>query len=311
MRNSWLGKCCSGLLAVSLITAISSFSSACVRDIYVNNATGDDRNDGSSPELLNPGIGPCRSIGRALKHAHKGDRIILAETGEPYRESITLQGARHSGVEEHPFTIVGNGATLDGSGPVDEEAWEHFRGDIFRFRPSYLSQQQLFLDGKPLSRVTLEAEPTKEDLEPLQWGLYRGHVYFRVEPTRLPQQYSLANSKLRVGIALYRVRHVVIQDLVIQGYVIDGLNAHDSVFESAVVGLTSRGNGRSGVSIGGASKVGLEACLVGSNGRAQIRAEGIASVSIRNCDIIDKSPDAPGFVSKAKAEILVEGERVD
>lgn len=72
-----------------------------------------------------------------------------------------------------------------------------------------------------------------------------------------------------VGITLYQVLNVEIQDLVVQGYQLDGVNAHDSAFNVKLVGLTCRGNGRSGISIGGALRVELEACLVGNNGEWQ------------------------------------------
>ena len=59
---------------------------------------GDDGRDGRSAEASGAG-GPFRTIARALRAAGAGDRIILTKTTEPYRESITLQGGRHSGHE--------------------------------------------------------------------------------------------------------------------------------------------------------------------------------------------------------------------
>ena len=72
---------------------------------------------------------------RALDVARKGDRIILVNTGEPYRESVTLQGGRHSGYPDAPFEIVGNGAVLDGVQPVPVDAWTIVEGNLFRFQP--------------------------------------------------------------------------------------------------------------------------------------------------------------------------------
>lgn len=305
MRFGWLA-----LFAVVAYLSAGTFPDADARDIYVDNRNGDDRNDGSQPSIGSVGVGPCRTVTRALKHAQKGDRIILADTGEPYRESITLQGGRHSGSADIPFVIVGNGATLDGTSAVDASAWECVDGDLFRFRPSFMSFQQLFLDGRPCDRVRVSDKPALESLEPLQWTLYRGHVYFRTEENRIPQQYDLTHSDLRVGVTLYAVRHVQILDLTVQGFALDGINAHDSVFDVDLAGITSRGNGRSGLSVGGACRLELAASLIGSNGTAQVRGEGMATISVENCDVIDDDSNAPGFDINGKSRLLIDGEAV-
>ena len=120
-------------LVLPLLAAMAWCGSAVqARDVFVNNQTGDDRRDGSSAVVIDGAGGPCRSIRRALQLAQHGDRIILAGTDEPYRESITLQAGRHSGVENRPFEIVGNGAVLDGSQPVPKSAWRHVGDEIYR-----------------------------------------------------------------------------------------------------------------------------------------------------------------------------------
>ena len=87
--------------------------------------------------------GPVQSLTRGLATAQPGDRIVMSNTGEPYRESVTLFGGRNSGQRSQPFVIEGNGATLDGSLPVPPKAWEHFAGDVFRFRPDGTNQRGL------------------------------------------------------------------------------------------------------------------------------------------------------------------------
>ena len=101
---------------------------------------------------------------------------------------------------------------------------------------------------------------------------------------------------------MYEARHVVIMDLVVQGFQLDGINAHDSVFDATLVGLTSRGNGRSGVAVNGASRVKIIACLIGDNGAAQVHADGHSHTEIINCDLIAKS--APAVV-RLGGEVLV------
>ncbi|MFV1963839.1 MAG: right-handed parallel beta-helix repeat-containing protein [Pirellulaceae bacterium] len=263
------------------------------RDIYVDNVRGDDARDGSSPAVQGRLAGPCRTIGRALQRANNGDRIVLANNrGEAYRESVTLQAGRHSGLPNRPFTLDGNGAVLDGSQPVPPRAWQHVQGHVFRYRPPGMSYQVLYLDDKPAKRAAVSLGEGLPDLAPLQWCLYQRHIYFRAEKNRLPRHYDLAYTGLPVGITLYEVRHVVVRDLIIQGFQLDGINAHDSVFDAELVGLTCRGNGRSGISIGGASRVDITACLVGDNGAAQVRTEGFSHTRIRNCDLIETSAPA-------------------
>ena len=107
-----------------------------------------------------------------------------------------------------------------------------------------------------------------------------------------------------MGITLYEARHVVIADLVVQGFRLDGINAHDNV-EAEIVGVTCRGNGRSGVSVGGSSQVLLEDSLIGNNGTAQVRAEGYCTLKIEACDLLDNT--APPLVVEGDG-VRVEGQ---
>src|SRR3954447_11430550 len=117
------------LLAACLLL---SSSAALARDIYVDNVLGDDRRLGTSAAPTGEMGGPCRSISKALRIAQPSDRIIVTKTGQPYRESITVQGPRHSGDDRYPLTIVGNGATLDGTMLLDDAVWEFAGNNTFR-----------------------------------------------------------------------------------------------------------------------------------------------------------------------------------
>lgn len=257
-------------------------------DFFVNNLTGDDARDGGAPDSQGASGGPLRTITRALQKANRGDRIILAKTDEPYRESVTLQAARHSGIPERPFEIIGSGAILDGTEPVPTASWEHFAGDIFRFRPARSAYVLLYRENRPAKRRQVPQDASQPPpLEPLEWCVFRGRIYFRVEKGRLPQSYELTHTVLQVGITLYEVHDVVIRDLVVQGFQLDGINAHDDVFGATLAGLNCRGNGRSGISVGGASRVQLESSLLGNNGAAQLRTEGASRTEIVDCDLVD------------------------
>jgi len=282
------------LSPLTFAVACLAASLADARTIYVNNLTGDDRNTGEfARSLAGSGGGPTRTVAKALRLARRGDRIELAATEEPYREEVTLQGFGNSGFPEQPLVIDGGGAILDGSAPVPEFAWEHFNGDIFRFRPPRMAFQMLFRDDVPLTRVPVEPGALAlPELPPLAWCLFDRHIYLRVEETRTPGSYNLSHTFYRVGITLYQVERVQIANLIIQGFQLDGINAHDSATHIELAGVTTRGCGRSGVSVGGSSRVTLESCLSGNNGAAQLRTEAWCEARLEGCDLIANTAPA-------------------
>lgn len=284
LRTLWLI-----LLTLSIVPTVGF-----ARDVYVNNQVGDDRATGRNPQPRFGGEGPVSSLGRALAIANRGDRIVMADTGTPYRESVTLQAGRNSGEPDRPFVIEGNGATLDGSEPVPPDAWEFWRGEVFRFQPRRFSHQQLFLNDRPLARRTPDANGGLPDLQPLEWCYIGRHIYFRPEPDRLPGGYELTHASLPVGIGFYEVHDVVVNGLTIQGFQLDGVNAHDSAFQIVLDNLVCRGNGRAGISVGGASRVTIRDCLVGNNGAAQVRTEGYSRTRIIDSNLLDNT--APPLV---------------
>jgi len=266
------------LARLAVIVWLLGTAPAMARDIYVNNVTGDDRHGGSDAESSGTG-GPCRSIAKALRIAQPSDRIIVANTGQPYRESVTIQGPRHSGDDRFPFQIIGNGATIDGTTSMSDAVWEYVADDTFRTRPLLMSFQQLFLGDQPAVRKPAAAgqRPT---LAPREWCSLGGWIYFRVEPGKLPSSYNLSCCGEQTGLTLYEVHDVVIEDLTIRGFQIDGVNCHDNVRRSDLVRLTTKENGRSGISIGGASRVRIDTCTSAGNGAAQLRLEGYCKVEL-------------------------------
>jgi hypothetical protein len=250
-------------------------------DIFVDNLLGDDRRGGSSATVASEGVGPCRSIAKALRITQPGDRIVIANTGQPYREGITLQGPRHSGSDRFPTTIVGNGATLDGTMPLADAIWEFVGNNTFRTHPAHMSFQQLFVGEQPLPRR--QPPPGQFPvLEPREWCLHSGWIYFRVEQGKLPESYNLFCCGDQVGITLYNVHDVVIQDVNIRGFWLDGVNCHDNVRDAAITRITASDNGRSGFSIGGASRVRIDSCTAARNGAAQLRMEGYCTVELHS-----------------------------
>jgi hypothetical protein len=146
-----------------------------------------------------------------------------------------------------------------------------------------MSYQQLFLSGEPAVRVAVPPGGSVH-LKPLEWALDEGWIYFRAEKGKLPQSYDLSCCGERVGITLYEVRDVIVQDLMLRGYCLDAVNSHDGVTRSDLVRLTCVNNGRSGISIGGASRVRVDTCTAAGNGAAQFRMEGYCLVELLDND---------------------------
>ena len=281
-----------GTLIASLL--LGAPSSGLGKDIFVNNQSGDDRRDGLGAEINGTVGGPKRTISRALRSAAKGDRIVLAATGIPYREMLTLQAGINSGTPDRPFEIQGNGAVLDGTIEIPIDAWRPVRGDIYRFRPSSSRFQMLFRDSQPLERLPATSDSGLPELKPWQWCVFERDVYLCLEPGKRISEYALAQSGFQVGITLYEVRHVVIEGLIVQGFRLDGIQCHDSVFDTALVNVTCRGNGRSGISVGGSCRVTVAGCLVGNNGEGQVRSEGNCHLEIVNSTLLENP--APALV---------------
>lgn len=296
-------------LALLLVAAIA-FSTAQAREIFVNNQSGDDTYSGEEPygAARAERTGPVRSIEKALRLARRGDRIILANTDTPYRESISLVGSNHSGIRNQPLVIEGNGATLDGSALVPRGAWENYAGPVFRFHPPRVGHQQLFLGGRPAPRVeskTMDAGPP--ELQPLEWCLHGGYIYFCVEKDKLPQDYPLTYAEKQTGITLFHVDQVVIQDLTVQGFQLDGINAANSARDVVLRGVMCRGNGRAGVTVGGASLVDLEGCQIGDNGDAQLLTLPWSETHVRSSNLLDNT--APAVVRRG-GEVFIDGQQL-
>lgn len=275
-------------------------------EFFVNNRTGEDFYDGRAAEPGNAGSGPVRTIARALQLASGSDRINLAKTDEPYRESVSIFGSRHSGLAAQPLVIAGNEAVLDGSQPIPPRQWKSVGGSVFRFVPPAAGPQQLFLGGRPAVRAPVGPDGSMPQLEPRQWCYHEGALFFKVEQTKLPDDYDLAYAALPTGITLYFVQHVAIVDLVVQGFRLDGIQAANSARDIYLAGVIARGNGRAGLAVGGASRIEIEACLSGANGSAQLITMPWSETQLRRCRLLGDSAD--GWVDQG-GRVWIDGRK--
>jgi hypothetical protein len=294
-------------LLVVGIGVLSMIGPAIARDVFVNNVAGNDRYDGRGADGES-GSGPVRSLDRALRLVDRGGRVVIANTGEPYREMISLSDVHHRGYPDQPLVIAGNGATLDGTVVAAPGAWRYENDHIFSFRPRRLAYQQLFRDARPLPHVRAASFlGSRVGLGPMQWTLLTDRIALRVEEGRLPEQYGLRHAGLQTGITLYNTQYVRIEDLVVQGFQQEGINAHELVTHCELVRVECRANGRSGISVGGVSRVSIIDSNCYDNGRAQLRVEGLARVTAQRCDFGSEMADVPRFEVQGLGKAIIDG----
>jgi hypothetical protein len=145
-------------------------------------------------------------------------------------------------------------------------------------------------------------------LEPKQWALVNGWIYFRVESGSLPQDYSLTYTRLSVGLTLYKVDDVLIHNLVVQRYELDGINLHDATGPCRLLDVTCRENGRAGVAIVGASEAELHSCEIGSNGKCQLLIDDYSRCDLFSCQMLENP--APLWQLAKTAKLSIDGKPV-
>ncbi len=294
------------IITVSLF--LFSVSLCTGRDVYVSQKFGDDRNTGMTMKNDASGTGPVRTIRRALELAEPCDSLVLDPSGGPYRESISLVGRKHGGDPRHPFVIEGSGAVLDGTESLPKAIWQHFQGDVYRFQLTMLPADWKFfhlLDhGDTLPKA--ESAPNAKqvpDLQPREWVVFQGFVYFRAESNQSPcygDTYDLAYSARQTGVTLVQVNHVRIHDLTVQGFQIDGVSAANGAQYIVLDGVSCRNNGRSGLTLGGASTVNVGYGKFDGNRTTQVLSKPYSHGLLFNCDVPEGGATfEPGTDSKS------------
>ena len=294
-------------LAILIMAVLAAARATPARDLFVSNVAGDDRFDGQAPQFAANGSGPVHSIGRALALALPGDRVVVANTSVPYHESLSLSAAKHCGTVVAPFVIESDGAILDGAIPVNPLGWEPFQANVFRYSPKLKSHQQLFFNGQPLARRPLvNGALDWRALQPLEYSVFEGCLYFCVEQGRLPADYALFCSGFRTGVTLDHVHGVAISGLVLRHFQIDGLQASDGVRDCLVVDVTSSANGRAGFVAAGSSELTFRGCHASDNRHAQLLTQGLSTVGVEECRLLDAV--APAIVHRGRT-LFVDGQR--
>lgn len=256
--------------------------------VYVNNFAGNDLFDGKSAVRESGVVGPLLTLHRAVRIARFGDTIHIANTGEPYYESLTLTGAKHSGNSTVPFRVIGNGATLSGLRSVKASAWRFLGDSVWSFEPERKGRYLLLSGGKRVERFnTVQDQERPYGLPTGQFAVCRGHIFYRTAKGEDITTMSFATAQDTTGISMYAVRNVIIEDLNVQHFRVDGVNAHDLCRNVLIRRVTSTDNGRSGMTVTGSSRVVIRGCAVKENleSSLQIMERGEADVQDSELDV--------------------------
>ncbi len=250
---------------------------AAAADLEVDNVRGSDRQSRVSGQKDRTAY---KTISRAVADAAVGDKIVIRKTGTPYRECVSISTNHRLGTLDFPLIIEGNDATLDGTQPLSVDNWSTSGRDLFelnRRSPGFVTI--LAASDQPIpENIGQLADLSK--LQPFQYARNNGSIFFKVRRGDVPQTYGLRLGVEQTGLTLYDVSNIVIRNLNISGYRLDGINCHSLVTDVRFENVVVEYNGRSGISVGGASQVAFKAGKLEHNGQSQARAEGYSRLEL-------------------------------
>ncbi len=280
---------------VVLLLLVGLAPTAGAATIYVDSLFGDDRLDGATPERVTDLSGPVRTLRRAMHLVETGDRVVLANRGTPYEGGVTLAGLRCSGTRFVPLEIVGNGATLSGTRPIEPSAWRRVTGDVWRVTPIRKGWYQLVQEGRAVPEVAVP--PGATELPPLEegtWCPFQGAIYYRPPFGFIPAELPLQLADEQTGITLLDVEYVVIRDLTVQHFRQDGIHLHDRCHEVRLENVVCRENGRGGIVVRGTSHVRLSGVTLAGNRVESLLVEGLATADVEGGEF-DRAPTVRPF----------------
>lgn len=264
------------------------------RTIFVDSRSGHDSYDGTASEPLNAYVGPVRTLQRAMQLVDGGDTLVLVDNGTPYYGSMTFFGPRFSGTSGKPFQLLGNGAVISGTRPVDPSSWVELGNDLWRITPRRKGWYQLVENGQAVPHAEWTGgQGRAADLPAGSWGIYRGAVYYKGRAGDTPRLRNFELAVEQTGLTLLDVNHVIISDVTFRHFRIDGINAHDRCDSVRLVNVRCEENGRSGICVGGTSSIEVESSSMARNAKHSLLISELGEASVRQVEF-DRPPTATG-----------------
>jgi len=221
-----------------ILTALGAVLSLAATDVFVNNQTGSDANDALAADRA------AATLDKAMKIAQPGDRLIIANTGKPYFESLFLRG--DLGKDGQNFVIEGNGAVISGLGKLDMSKFE-------------LKDNQYYYElGKKASNLNpklylgTQQLPETKDLKNVKPGEFAwtgsGFLFVPADGKSI-KDYELNASLRDSGVVCNNAKNVTVRNLVAEHNQNDGFNFHGSCYNLIAENIVGRYNGDDGFSV--------------------------------------------------------------
>lgn len=207
---------------------------------YVNNQTGNDSNDGLSPESA------VATIAKGIQLSKTSDRLELKNTGIAYREPMLFR--RLGGRPDRPFEVEGNGAVLSGLKAINVSRWQTEKDNLYvlTLESTPYGNPYLVAQGKRL-KVAIDLE----SIEPEQhfWNRKTNQIYFRCAANKQPADYQLEATLTTSGFTLGSASYIICRNLICEHFSNDGFNIHGDCRGIRLENVIARHNGDDGISI--------------------------------------------------------------
>ncbi|WP_145313694.1 right-handed parallel beta-helix repeat-containing protein [Gimesia fumaroli] len=207
---------------------------------YVNNQTGNDTNDGLSPDSA------VATIAMAIQLSKTSDRLELKNTGIAYREPMLFR--RLGGLPNRPFEVEGNGAVLSGLKEIDASRWQTMKDNLYvlTLKSTPYGNPYLVAQGK-----RLDAAKNLESIEPEQhfWDRKTNKVYLLCAAQKRPADYQLEATLTTSGFTLGSASYITCRNLICEHFSNDGFNIHGDCRGIRLENVIARHNGDDGISI--------------------------------------------------------------
>ncbi len=225
------------------------FRNSATKEIYVNNILGSDKYDGTSSKPTGSTHGPVATMGKAVSLLKTSDRMIIANTGKPYRDSIHL--FKQSGTPEKPTMIEGNGAIMEGLETVQPSEWRVEPDGLLSLPWGNWLSFAVWVDGRiPAHRVDVTARPSINDIAP-GTGVFSSdemRAYFRLPEGKRLQDLHLEVPKRLNGVTIHESSYVTIRNLHVRFYADDGFNEAGECYGLVFENIEASYNGEQGMS---------------------------------------------------------------
>ena len=241
-------------MKISFVTALmlSASLSVTAATYYVNNQTGNDANDGLSAEK------PFLTIAKSMTALQAGDTLVMAP-GKIYYESMMM---RQSGTPSKPITIEANGAVLSGRAPIPKDNWKALDNGLWQ-NANQLQfgalRSRVFNDKDEMVSVHISTKPQELKAGEAVWN--KDGIYLKLEAGQKPQDFALFGTYRQSGVMLQDHSYITVNNITVENFSNDGVNAHGYCRGLIFRNLVSRWNGDDGFSI----HEDVQACLYGAH----------------------------------------------